>query len=108
MQGAGLVSEHESTLEQAHIREEEDTAPAHCAQRILSRPRVTTTELLQQNPNTAGGWAPTFRQEVKHEEETETSMMAGNPRIFTANSEKNLALSLRGQNLKMDRMNIIQ
>lgn len=103
VQGAGLVSEHESPLEQAHIREEEDTAPAHCTQRILSRPRVTTTELLQQNPNTAGGWAPTFRPEMKHEEKPAWWQET---RGFY--SEKNLALSLRGQNLKMDRMNIIQ
>lgn len=108
MQGAGLVSDHEASQEQPQAREEEDTAPAHCAQRILSRPRVTITELLQQNPNSAGGWATTFRQEVKHEEQTETSMMAGNPQIFTAKSEKNLALSLTRQNLKMDRMKIIQ
>lgn len=66
-------------LEQPQAREEEDTAPAHCAQRILSRPRVVTTELLQQNPNSVGGWATTFRQKVKHEEETEISRMAGNP-----------------------------
>lgn len=78
MQGAGLLSDHESPLEEPHTREE-DTAPAHCAHRILSRPRATTTGLLQQNPNSAGSWATTFRQEVKHEEETETTMMAGNP-----------------------------
>lgn len=78
MQGAGLVSDQEPPLEQPHSREVEDTAPAHCAQRILSRPGVTTTELLQQNPNRAGGRATTFRQEVKHEEETKPSMMAGN------------------------------